>query len=461
MNGQVRSFHIHAVDNFHEGTFGLALCVLVACASASPVVQVDVPKKTNEAPSIKPGEAQTMNSASASSGAASDAVEATAIVPRQYASFSDYKADFIARTIAMGEDASIVRLVMDNAQLLERVIQSDSSQPEFSRPVSIYIKNAAAPGRMLVARDRLGLNQNLDRIEATYGLPRAVLGGIWVMETDMGRVLGDIDVISALTSLGFEGRRRAWAEGQLLACIQIIKTQKAKREQLKGSWAGAMGQTQFLPDNFLKLARDGDQDGLIDIWASESDALASTAHLLQVNGWVRGQSWAVEVILPAGFDHYLSETTRKTPKEWEALGVKRADEAPFSASDQNAPTTLILPVGANGPAFLAFPNHFVIRRYNNSVSYALAVGLIADGINGRTSLKAAWPNEMPLSKSQRIGAQKALTALGFTPGKADGIIGSGTRSALREWQKASGRIADGYLSANLADELIIMAAPKP
>jgi lytic murein transglycosylase len=437
------------------------LCVfMVACATANPPNLNENDKVSSVAEPAKPDATILLNENASSQSAAKVAVEAASIAIRQYASFDEYKADFISRTIASGEDASVVHLLMNDAQLLERVIQSDSSQPEFSRPVSVYIKNAATPSRMIAARDRLMANQDMNHIEVSYGLPRALLGGIWVMESDMGRVLGEIDVVSALTSLGYEGRRRAWAEGQLLACLQILKTQKARRDQLKGSWAGAMGQTQFLPDNFLKLARDGDRDGRIDIWASESDALASAAHLLEVNGWVRGQSWAVEVTLPDGFDYYLAETTRKSPKEWEELGVRRSDNALFSAIDQSAQASLLLPVGAKGPAFLAFPNHFVIRRYNNSVSYALAVGLIADGINGRTSVKTPWPNEVPLSRAQRIGAQQALTSLGFSPGKADGVIGSGSRAALREWQRANGRPADGYLSSNLADELIILAAEK-
>lgn len=380
------------------------------------------------------------------------------VIPvRQYAHFEEWKQDFISRTIMAGYNEAFVRNVFQSAILLDNVLSLDTAQPEFSKPISSYVKGAVSARRAQAASLRLGQDPHLPKIEQELGVPTEILGAIWVMESDMGRVQGSTDVISALSTLAFQGRRRVWAESQLISCLKILSQGMAPREKLIGSWAGAMGQTQFLPENYLKIARDGDGDGVADIWGSSTDALASAGNLLKTYNWVEGQSWAVEVSLPVGFDYYLAETTKKTPEAWGALGVVRADGRAWSEVDQMAEATILLPSGAQGPAFMAFPNHFVIRRYNNSIAYALAVGLLADGISGQGDLKTPWPEEIPLSKSQRFGTQNGLKKLGYYQGAIDGVIGIGTRAALREWQKANSRIADGYLNASLADELTTIA----
>jgi hypothetical protein len=182
-------------------------------------------------------------------------------------------------------------------------------------------------------------------------------------------------------------------------------------------------------------------------------ALASAANLLAKAGWVRGQSWTAEVTVPAGFDFALSEGPRMTPEAWGALGVLRADGQLWGEADRTAEAQLLAPAGAAGPIFLLFPNHFAIRRYNNSVAYALAVGLLADRIAGAPPPRTPWPPEAPLSLADRITAQRALAALGFDPGTPDGVVGLGTRAALRRWQKARGLVADGYLSADMVRRL--------
>jgi hypothetical protein len=214
-----------------------------------------------------------------------------------------------------------------------------------------------------------------------------------------------------------------------------------------------MGQTQFLPSAYLSTAVDEDGDGKRDIWTSPADALASAASLLAKGGWTPGQGWAREVTIPAGFDFSLTEGPKLTPQEWAEKGVTRADGLPWSAADRAAPAQLLAPAGASGPIFLLFPNHFVIRKYNNSVAYALAVGLLADRIAGGGPLVKPWPAETPLSLADRMTAQRALTALGFNPGTSDGIVGMGTRTALRAWQKARGLTADGYLSPAMIERL--------
>ena len=237
-----------------------------------------------------------------------------------------------------------------------------------------------------------------------------------------------------MASLAAQGRRRDWAEGELIAALRIIATGQASRGQLKGSWAGAMGQTQFMPSAYLSTAVDGDGDGKRDIWNSPADALASAANLLAKGGWARGQSWAREVTVPPDFDFSLTEGPKLVPDAWAALGMLRADGLPWTDADKSVEAQLIAPAGAQGPLFLLFPNHFVIRKYNNSVAYALAVGLLADRIAGAGPLVRPWPAEAPLSLADRMTAQRALAALGFNPGTPDGIVGVGTRTALRSWQ---------------------------
>jgi hypothetical protein len=215
-----------------------------------------------------------------------------------------------------------------------------------------------------------------------------------------------------------------------------------------------MGQTQVLPTVYLSTAVTPSGAGRADVWDRAPDALATAAHLLAKSGWRRGEGWAREVILPRGFDYGLSEAPAQPFAYWSQLGVRRAYGAAWPSADAAAPGMLLLPSGWTGPAFLALPNHFVIRSYNNSIAYALAVGLLADRFAGGEGLETPWPHETPLSLSDRMAAQSALAQLGFDPGSADGMIGAGTRKALRGWQKSAGLPADGYLSPYVLQRLL-------
>lgn len=367
--------------------------------------------------------------------------------------FNGWLDDFYVKAVAAGVQPALLDRELAGLTPDPRVSALDALQPEFSRPVGDYVRGVTSEGRIAMGRARRAAVTAFGAIEQSYGVPRDILLGIWAMESGFGAQQGDMDIIRSLASLAAAGRRRAWAEGELIAALNIIGSGEIPRSRLKGSWAGAMGQTQMLPSTYIDSAVDGDGDGKRDIWASSADALASAAHLLAKGGWQKGEGWAREVILPAGFDYGLSEGPQEPPDWWKAKGARRADRAAWSSADSAAPCTLLLPSGAPGPAFLALPNHFAIRRYNNSLAYALGVGLLADRFAGGGALVTPWPHETPLSLDDRMAAQTALAKQGFSPGLVDGVVGLGTRQALRAWQKARGLPADGYLSPAVVSRL--------
>jgi lytic murein transglycosylase len=362
--------------------------------------------------------------------------------------------DFYARSLAAGWPRDLLDRQLSGLSPDPRVTAHDASQPEFSRPISDYVNTSVTAGAVSLGRQKRQGVVQLAAIEETYGVPADILVAIWGMESGFGATQGDFDVVRSFATLAAEvPRRTKWAEDQLNACLKIVSTQKATRGQLKGSWAGAMGQTQLLPSTFLDTAVDADGDGKPDIWGSSADALASAANLLDKGGWQGGQGWAREVLLPAKFDYSLCEGPKHTPGWWADNGVTRADGAKWSAADAAAEAQVIVPAGAGGPAFLIFPNHFAIRTYNNSLAYALAVGLLADRLGGGPALVTPWPHETPLSLTDRLDAQTALTKLGFSSGAPDGVVGLATRQALRAWQKSRGLRADGYLSPEMVRRL--------
>ena len=367
--------------------------------------------------------------------------------------FDAWLSGFYNRARDAGVPAAVLDRELAGLTPDPRASAQDSRQPEFSKPVGDYVKGVVSDVRITQGRQFRDSLPYLSVIEQRYGAPREIVLAIWAMESAFGKIQGDMDVIRSLATLAADGRRRGWAEGELIASLKIVGSGEATRSRLKGSWAGAMGQTQFLPSVFLATAVDGDNDGVRDIWGSTADALFSTGNYMSKAGWKRGESWAREVILPPGFDYSVVEGPKDTPSGWAAKGVKRAGGLPWSAADQAAQAGLILPSGAAGPAFLVFPNHMAIRRYNNSTAYALGVGLLADRFAGEGPLITPWPYEVPLALADRMAAQTALAKLGFDPGPADGVIGSGTRTALRAWQKSRALPADGYLSIDLVRKL--------
>jgi membrane-bound lytic murein transglycosylase B len=382
-------------------------------------------------------------------------------VPAGEMAFDTWLQDFRGRALAQGLSPALLDRELAGVTPDPKVISLDSRQPEFSKPVGDYIKGVISDDRVAVGRRKREELTYLPTIEARYGVPRDILLAVWAMESAFGQLQGNFDVVRSMVSLAADGRRRAWAEGELIAALKIIDSGEVSRERLRGSWAGAMGQTQFIPSSYRSTAVDFDGDGRRDIWGSDADSLASAANLLAKGGWKPGVGWAKEVILPAGFDYSVTEVEKQIPAWWEARGVRRADGLPWTAADASQPAMLILPSGAAGPAFLALPNHFAIRTYNNSTSYALGIGLLADRFGGGAAPVTPWPVETPLSMSDRMAAQIALARVGFNPGPADGVIGAGTRKALRAWQQSQQLPADGYLSNDMVARLKAQAGITP
>ena len=369
--------------------------------------------------------------------------------------FSAWVAGYRARALAHGLSPATVTSALAGLSPDPRVLALDSRQPEFSKSVGDYVTTTAGGSRAVLGRTRLNAVAPRLAPAVLQGVPLEMLAGVWGVESNYGALQGDFDVVRSLATQAAGGRRAAWAESQLTSALRILDRGEVGRVKLRGSWAGAMGQTQFTPEDYLTWAVDGDGDGRRDIWGSAPDALASAANFLRRKAaWRPGESWAREVRVPAaGFDYLRVEQQALTPGEWARLGVRAADGGGFRPADAVSPARLLLPMGWRGPGFLAFPNHYAIRVYNNSTSYALAVGMLADRIGGAGPLVQAWPAEPPLSVADRMGAQQALAKLGFDPGEPDGVLGTATRKATRGWQSARGLPADGYLSPDLIRRL--------
>ncbi len=388
--------------------------------------------------------------------ATADAAQAAGVSPEDLAlqqGFDRWVAGFVESARGAGVDDATLHQAFDGAKYVPRAVDADRKQPEFTRAVWDYVDAIVSPNRVQHGQQKLvDFQPQLAAAEARYGVPQATIVAIWGMESDYGANYGDIPTIDALATLGFEGRREAWARSQLMAALKILQSGDIDRAHMIGSWAGAMGQTQFLPSAFLSFAVDADGDGRRDIWGSMADVTASTANFLARSGWQVGQVWGVEVKLPDGFDAgRADEATRQPSTQWAAEGVQSLDGTPLPDIPDAA---ILLPAGARGPAFLVGPNYRVILKYNNSMSYALAVSLLAQRVAGGPGVQAAWPKGLaPLSRDQLKALQAALGAHGFDAGAADGQAGPATARALRAYQRSQGVPADGYPTQDLLNRL--------
>ena len=369
--------------------------------------------------------------------------------------FNQWRSAFREQALSAGISASLFDEAFRDVQPDPAVLKADQSQPEFSRPVWAYLEGALSPQRQATGRVMLNRHATvLQQIEARYGVDRHILVAIWGLESNFGSNMGDRSVIRSLATLAHQGRRSEFAQTQLLAALDILQRGDTTPARMTGSWAGAMGQTQFIPTTYNDHAVDFDGNGKRDIWHTEADALASAANYLRASNWRPGAPWGMEVRLPEGFDYALADMSiRKPVQQWNSLGVTDARGRAL-AGDLQEPATLILPAGYRGPAFLVMNNFRSILRYNNSTSYALAIGLLAERFQGRGQIQASWPtDDDPLSRSERVELQEHLEAQGFEPGAVDGIIGANTRQAIRRLQIALGWPADGYPDRQLLKAL--------
>ena len=338
------------------------------------------------------------------------------------------------------------------------VLAATQNQAEFVRPVWAYLEASVTEAK--IAEGRRLLEQwatTLDAIEARYGVDRYTLVAFWGVESNYGAVLDDPAIVRpavrslATLACGDQTRADYW-RAELVAALKILAAGDATPERLTGSWAGALGNTQFMPSVFLNRAVDFDGDGKRDLWGSVPDSLASTANFLVAEGWRRNERWGAEATLPPGFDLALAdETTQHTLGEWKTLGVKPVREDGL-ADDQKA--TLFLPAGARGPAVLLLPNFAVILRYNTAFSYALTVAHLSDRLRGLPGFSRDWPrDDRMLGADERRDLQGHLAARGLLNGTVDGKIGPKTRAALRSFQAAAGLPPDGYADAGTLERL--------
>lgn len=399
----------------------------------------------------------TVTTNPASGGGTDVAITIPTIPPFQGSgnvSMDEWRDDFAARALAAGRDPAIVHATLQSISPLDLYLGEDASvaktdvadQAEFAKPIWDYVESAVTEGRKARGAQRLTeLVATFDRIEAVYGVDREAITAIWAMETNLGSYIGNFDAANTLANMAVEGRRRTLAENELIALMKLQERGEVSREDLVSGWAGAMGQTQFMPSTFLTYAVDFDGDGKKDLWNSAPDALASAANYLRASGYQKDQPWGVEVLANSDFDWSLADGQDRRLATWMSYGITPMAGEPFSAPD-TAYAELWLPTGATGPKYLLFKNFDVYKTYNRSDSYAFSVGLLTDGVLGQNGPIAVWPTELELLTRRDIMVlQSNLNRLGFDAGAVDGIAGRGTKGALRRFQKATGITpADGY-----------------
>jgi membrane-bound lytic murein transglycosylase B len=370
--------------------------------------------------------------------------------PQAKAKFEQFVHDFRATVLSAGIAAQTYDRSMTGISLNPRVQQLNLQQPEFIKPVWDYLDSAVSADRIAKGQQMLAAQgAPLVAIEQRSGVAKEILVAIWGIESNYGTAMGGFNMFEALSTLGYDGPRSEFGRRELINAMKMEEKEHYDPSQMTASWAGAFGQTQFVPSSFLEYATDGDGDGKVDLWHSPADALASSATLLQNAGWEKGAIWGYEVSVPAGFPYEDANIdSTKSLNEWRKLGVMSASGVALPKSDAQA--AIIVPAGARGPAFLVFDNFRAVLKYNNAVSYALAVCELADRIKGGAPIVHSWPREeAALTRDELVAFQVNLKKLGYDPGEADGIFGRKAKAALRSYQKAHGLAQDGFATQEL------------
>ena len=371
----------------------------------------------------------------------------------QEQSFEDWVAELRAEAAALGISESTLAALDDLEAPLPRVLELDSSQPEFVQTFTRYLGLRVTPRQ--VERGQQLLNQHavlLEEVRQRYGVQPQYLAAFWAIESNFGSNTGGFSVLQALATLAYDPRRADFFRTQMLTALQIIDEGHISAADMSGSWAGAMGQLQFMPSVFNLHGVDGDGDGRIDIWNSLPDIFHSAANFLSKSGWKGDERWGREVLLPEDFDFSLAGTgTRKPLQEWRDIGLRQTSGAPIPVADMQA--SVVIPAGAQGPAFLTYDNFRVTRVYNTPIFYALTVGHLADRFSGGPAIQRMPENEQAMSIEQVRELQELLNGLGFDSGDPDGRVGSRTRSSIRAYQEQQGLPMDSYPSISLLESL--------
>ncbi|MEP7029367.1 MAG: lytic murein transglycosylase [Pseudolabrys sp.] len=335
-----------------------------------------------------------------------------------------------------------------------RIMDLLDNQPEFTKSFWDYLDILVTEARINKGRALLEkYRATFDAVERAYGVDRYAVAAIWGVETNYGAIGGDRPVIRSTATLACVGRRQNYFREEFLSALEIIHRGDVRPERLVGSWAGAFGPTQFMPTAFKRYAVDFDRDGRRDVIDSVADLIASTANNLQKDGWVNGQTWGYEVVIPANFNFLLSEhRNTMSIREWERHGITRPGGHAFPRPDDRA--FLLVPAGVQGPGFLMLQNFRAIMKYNPAEAYALAIGHLADRLRGGVPFIQDWPRyERVLTRDERLELQQLLARNGYDVGEADGRLGGKTRAAIRDFQGKVGQVPDGFASAVVLDRL--------
>ncbi|WP_240758202.1 lytic murein transglycosylase [Palleronia sediminis] len=424
------------------------LAVLLICA-APLAAQTDAPEPDPTGDETA-GEAATAPVLRPMARPPSEVVDA--ILSARADGFLRWLTSFRGRALTQGVRPEVFDAAFDGVAYAPDVKARSRERAGFAQPIWDFMDAAVTEER--IARGEAVLDNNVrmfDALEARYGVDREILTAIWGVESAYGTQRGDADVIAALATLAYDSDRPRFFEAQLVAALKILQEGEVARDKLRGAWSGTMGHTSLIPTTYIVDAVDFDGDGRRDIWSdSAADALASTAAFLARHGWEAGVPWGVEVLLPDEVEG-LQLSAPRLPSEWARLGVTDTDGAPIA---DYGPATLLLPAGANGPAFLRFGNFDVLERYANADAYALAVGHLADRLEGARPLASEWPrDDRALTPEEQAELQLRLTQAGFDTGGVDGKIGPATIDALRAYQRAEGLLPDGYASLSVLEAL--------
>jgi membrane-bound lytic murein transglycosylase B len=389
--------------------------------------------------------------------AATTALTAVPAVAPAYAQGGDFQAclqNIRADALQQGVPASVIDTAFRGLTPDQKVVDLDSRQPEFTLTYGKYVGQSVTPDRIAKGQQKMAHYRGLlDALQADYGVPAQYLISFWGMETNYGTFMGDFQALRSVATLACMTKRVAFFSGETIAALKILANNHMTSPQMKGSWAGAMGNMQFMPSTFVKWAVDRDGNGKIDIWNSMPDAFASAANFLRGIGFKPGLPASEEVVLPQNFPLEQADMSVEKPvRAWAAMGVKRAGGAALPASDE--PASIILPAGWRGPAFILYPNFKAVMNWNRSTLYALAVAILAQQIAGGAAVMQPAPtDDEPLSRATVIDLQTRLARLGFYTDEADGLLGPKTRSAVRMFQKQVGMPADGHPTPQLVARL--------